>query len=43
MVSSVLHMTAEQLAATLAQFRETYADDPEYQDLRQLFPPDWPM
>jgi hypothetical protein len=43
MVSSVLDMTAEQLAAKLGEFRAIYADDAEYRDLRQQFPPDWPM
>jgi hypothetical protein len=43
MVSSVLDMTAEQLAVTLGTFRETYADDAEYRELRQQFPADWPM
>ena len=43
MVSSVLHMTAAQLAAALGQFPQTYAGDTEYQDLRKEFPADWPM
>jgi len=43
MVSNVLNITSEQLASKLAQFRVTYADDPEYQELREAFPADWPM
>ena len=43
MVSSVLNMTAQEVAATLARFREEFADDPEYQELRSHFPPAWPM
>jgi hypothetical protein len=43
MVSSVLHLTSAELVAKLAQFRETYADDPEYQELRKQFPAEWPM
>ena len=43
MVSNVLHVTSEELAAKLAQFCVTYAGDPEYQELRKQFPADWPM
>jgi hypothetical protein len=43
MVSSVVGMTSQQLQETLARFREQYADDPEYQELRQQFPESWPM
>ncbi len=43
MVSSVLHMSSAELAAKLAQFRDLYADDPEYRELRQEFPTEWPM
>ena len=43
MVSSVLNMTAEQLATALAQFPETYAGDSEYQETRKQFPAEWPM
>jgi hypothetical protein len=43
MVSNVLRMSAAELAAKLDEFRRVYADDPEYQELRKQFPPDWPM
>jgi hypothetical protein len=43
MVSNVLHISSAELVAKLAQFSETYAEDPEYQELRKPFPADWPM
>ena len=43
MVSNVLNMSVEELAATLARFRVDFADDAEYQELRAHFPADWPM
>ena len=43
MVSGVVNMTTEELVATLARFKTEYADDPEYQELRAMFPADWPM
>jgi len=43
MVSNVLNLSSEELASKLAQFRVTYAEDPEYQELRKQFPADWPM
>jgi hypothetical protein len=43
MVSNVLNLTPQDLAAKLAVFRERYADDAEYRELRALFPEDWPM
>ena len=43
MVSGVVGMTTPQLVETLARFRREYADDPEYQELRKMFPADWPM
>lgn len=43
MVSNVLNMTAQELAEKLLQFREQYAEDPEYQELRSIFPEEWPM
>jgi hypothetical protein len=43
MVSNVLRMTPQQLVETLDRFRRDYADDLEYQDLRSVFPDDWPM
>ena len=43
MVSNVLHMTPQQLTEALDRFRLEYADDPEYQELRSIFPEDWPM
>ena len=43
MVSNVLKMSSQELANLLIQFREKYADDPEYLELRSVFPADWPM
>ena len=43
MVSSVLDMTAGELAAALGQFPTKYTSDAEYQELRKQFPSDWPM
>ena len=43
MVSSVLGMTAAELATTLREFKQTYANDSEYEQLRRAFPEDWPM
>jgi hypothetical protein len=43
MVSNVLNMTSQELVDKLAQFREQYAADPEYQELRAIFPEEWPM
>ena len=40
MVSSVLNMSSEELIATLARFRQEFADDAEYQTLRAAFPAD---
>ncbi len=43
MVSNVLNMSPEQLEAKLAEFRERYADDPEWKEIRAIFPEDWPF
>ena len=43
MVSNVLKMPADDLVKLLAEFSVRYADDSEYQELRSLFPADWPM
>ena len=43
MVSNVLNMTSQELAEKLLQFRDQYAGDPEYQELRAIFPEEWPM
>jgi hypothetical protein len=43
MVSNVLNMTPEALAEKLLEFRDRYAEDPEYQELRSIFPAEWPM
>jgi hypothetical protein len=43
MVSNVLNLTPQDLAAKLAVFREQYADDPEYRELRAIFPEEWPI
>ena len=43
MVSSAIDMDLVELLATLEQLRVEHADDPEYQQLRQALPEDWPM
>jgi hypothetical protein len=43
MVSGVVGMTPAELVETLARFKREYADDPEYQELREMFPASWPM
>ncbi len=43
MVSNVLNMSAQALVGALKGFPDTYAEDPEYQELRRQFPGDWPM
>jgi hypothetical protein len=43
MVSSVLGMTDEELLAALHRIREESADDPEYRQLRDSLPAEWPM
>ena len=43
MVSNVLKMGQPDLVAMLLRFRTEYGEDPEYQELRQHFPADWPM
>ena len=43
MVSSGQGMQPQELAAALARIRDEYEDDPEYQELRKIFPEDWPM
>ncbi len=43
MVSNVLGMTSEELEAKLAEFREQCKDDPEWQQIRAIFPEDWPF
>jgi len=43
MVSNVLGIPAEELVNRLKDFSVRYADDAEYQELRKLFPADWPM
>ena len=43
MVSSALDMDLEDLLATLERLRVEHADDPDYQRLRKVLPPDWPL
>ena len=43
MVSSALHMELQDLLDTLERFRRELGDDPEYQDLRQGLPAEWPL
>jgi len=43
MVSNVLDLTQSQLVERLADFKVRYAEDAEYQELRKMFPADWPM
>jgi hypothetical protein len=43
MVSNVLGMTSADLETKLAEFREQYKDDPEWQEIRAGFPEDWPF
>ena len=43
MVSSALKMELDELLDTLTRFRREFADDAEYQRLRDELPADWPM
>jgi hypothetical protein len=43
MVSSTIEMDLEELYATLERLRIEHADDPEFQELRRVFPADWPL
>lgn len=43
MVSNTLDMELEQLLATLQRLRREFGHSPEYQELRQQLPDDWPM
>lgn len=43
MVSNVLEMESEEVAEKLRQMSQEHASDPEYQEWRAGFPPDWPM
>ena len=43
MVSSAIDMDLVELLATLERLRVEHADDPEYLQLRQALPEDWPM
>jgi len=43
MVSSVLKMSAVDLVNKLKEFGIRYKADAEYEELRALFPADWPM
>ncbi len=43
MVSNVLNMTPAELETKLAEFSERYANDPEWKEIRSIFPEDWPF
>ena len=43
MVSNALHLDLEALYATLERLRVEHAHDPEYQNLRQALPGEWPL
>jgi hypothetical protein len=43
MVSNVLHIPRQELVDKLLRFRTEYADDPDYQAMREPFPAEWPM
>jgi hypothetical protein len=43
MVSSTIEMDLEDLYALLERLRVEHADDPEYRELRKVFPDDWPL
>jgi hypothetical protein len=43
MVSSTIEMDLDELYATLERLRIEHADDPEFQELRRVFPADWPL
>lgn len=43
MVANVLHMEPQALLDTLRRIRREHADTPEYQELRQGLPDEWPI
>ena len=43
MVSSALDMELQELLDTLERLRREFAQDAEYQELRQELPAQWPM
>lgn len=43
MVSNRLNMELQNLLSVLEHIRQEHERDPEYQDLRGMFPPDWPL
>lgn len=43
MVSSTIDMELQDLLETLQRIRREHGDDPEYRELRQELPFDWPM
>ena len=43
MVSSALNMELQELLDTLDRVRRECGDSPEYQQLRQRLPVEWPM
>jgi hypothetical protein len=43
MVSSAVDMSKAELARALARIKREHGDDPEYKELRKVFPKSWPM
>ena len=43
MVSSAVEMSKAELVKALARIRREHADDPEYKELRKVWPRSWPM
>ena len=43
MVSSALNLELQELIDTLDRLQREFGDNPEYQQLRQQLPADWPM
>ena len=43
MVSNSVGMTAGELAEDLARIGKEYASDPQFQEIRQQLPADWPF
>lgn len=43
MVSSAVGMDHDELVRTLEQMKREHGEDPEYQELRQPLPAEWPI
>lgn len=43
MVSSAIGMSLQELRRTLGRIKREHAKDPEYKELRKVFPKTWPM